>query len=178
MSEGKIGMGLVLAYGQNPDGSLLPQTAARCRKMFELYQTGWVKKIFITNATFHQPSGTVMGAKMAEFLHELGVPVKAIFYLPCGKNTAGEIKKFLDLNNRTRVLWAVTSWYHVPRVLWLFYILPNQYGRFRFVNVRWVRDCSWQDLKIEPFKLLKDILSLGRSAKVVEPCERCGDVHY
>jgi hypothetical protein len=100
-----------------------------------------------------------MGQKMVDYLISLGVRKKDIIFSPRGLNTAGEIATFIKIAPLQDTLWVVSSWYHLPRILWLFWVR----GRLVWPACAWCH--SWADLRVEPLKLLKDIVTLGGDIK-------------
>lgn len=157
MKDQDIPYCLVLGYGQQDNGEIDEQTKGRCWAASELYRNT-VGRLYITTAC--EKAGMKMANDMKRALIKFGVHEGDIIVQPSATNTTGEIQVFLSLVERNREVYAVSSWYHIPRIVWLFAT------RGRLVGVGWTWVCSWADLKIEPIKLLKDILCFGRNAKI------------
>ena len=159
MKTPQSGVCLVLAYGQDETGALAPQTRDRCLVAASLYRKGKVSELYLACAC--GSANRSMATEMKLCLQSAGVENKDIKVLPFGLNTTGEIDIFLESTpNRKR--YVVSSWYHIPRVLWLFATKNSR------VCLAWTWTCAPYDLLIEPVKLAKDIIWLGRDGKRVQ----------
>ncbi len=107
----------VMAYGQAADGSLCPQTISRCNVAAGLYRRGKVHMVYLTCADLK--NGKSIAREMALYLVVNGVPVSQIRFILAGSNTAGEIEGCTYLLLKGDTVTAVTSWYHMPRVMYL-----------------------------------------------------------
>lgn len=148
---------LVLAYGQDNLGGLVSQTKARCDVATRLSKEGRINIIYLTCACEKANKG--MAWEMKNYLENQGVE-EIIILRPRGLNTAGEITHFLHQILKGEKLWVVSSWYHIPRVVWIFLT----HGQL--VRPVWTWACSWPDIWVEPVKLFKDVLTLGRDIKL------------
>ncbi len=156
--------GLVYGYGQLCNGRIDGQTTGRCEKALELYRKGKIQKIFITVSA--KKRGIYMGQGMKQFFLDQKVPEVDIVFEPIGRNTAGETDAFLTLaryhnNYKTPRAIAVSTWYHTPRIWWLWLT------RMKFVKVgiSW-KEAHWADLRIEPVKMLNALLRPHSSSKM------------
>ncbi|HRZ30366.1 MAG TPA: ElyC/SanA/YdcF family protein, partial [Candidatus Paceibacterota bacterium] len=147
---------LVLAYGQDKTGALAPQTKDRCLIAANLYKQKKVSEFYLTCAC--SSASRNMATEMSLCLQEAGVGEKNIRVLPFGLNTTGEIEIFLEATPNCRH-YVTSSWYHILRVLWLF-VTKKSWAR-----PSWTWTCARCDLSIEPVKLAKDIIWLGRDSK-------------
>ena len=154
---------LVFAYGQNDDGSIDKQTEARCETAVELCVSGYVDKVYLTCGV--SKNGRQMVDEMAAYLKKCGVWPQDIIVDPRGFNTAGEIDAFLKLAADDEVVTAVSSWYHLPRIWFLFWI--------RGQTVRAAASCGgvkYSDYLLwEPLKMINAVLRPFSSAKINPP---------
>ena len=154
---------LIFGYGQLADGSLDAQTRYRCRKAVELYQAGKIKVVFLTVAA--SKTGVLMAEAMRDFLVSQGVDREAIGLIPQGCNTAGEMDVFLQGLTKDTPVVFISTWYHIPRIVWLaLWRLP--WRRIR-IGVSWRHAHFRADVLVEFAKLAKAFLWPRRSAKVV-----------
>jgi vancomycin permeability regulator SanA len=136
-------------------------------KAVKLYHRGKVDKVAITVSA--KKVGIPMGVMMDDFLMDEGVRERDILVDLRGGNTAGETDVFLRLAERHfgrrgfRPV-AVSTWYHIPRIVWLWLVR----GWIPRVGISW-REAHWADLRIEPFKILKSLLHPLRSSKQIDP---------
>lgn len=108
---------LVFGYGQKMNGEIDEQTRNRCEKAVKLYRQGKIQTLYLTAAT--GKASRSMADEMAVFLVSCGIPRKNIVVDRRGGNTAGEIDIFLSrLPDRTRIVF-ISTWYHLPRIMWL-----------------------------------------------------------
>jgi len=138
LKENKSFAILVLAYGQDQNGEINAETRDRCLAAIDGYRRlrneGQACFFIISNTSSKMVRGreVVMGKKMAEFIYQQGVDETLIIYTPDegirgGENTGGEIDSCLEwfaasnLSPEGRLGFA-TTWYHVPRVRYLFFM--------------------------------------------------------
>lgn len=154
--------GLVYGYGQLKNGDLDNQTRARCEKALRLYKSRRITKIYITVGA--HKNWVLMGQKMREYFLASGVTQCDAIFSPLGHNTAGETDGCLLLIVKKEKIIAISSWYHLPRIwfLWL-------------VRGRWVHlagSCEGvkaTDLFWEPLKIANSILRPISSSKINAP---------
>ncbi len=169
-----VKIGLVYGYGQEADGSLNPQTTARCEVAAQLFRRRRIHAICLTVSA--QKANHLMADGMRACLIDRAVPNDAILVDPRGGNTAGETDCCLEImerevaaNPQLNVTMAdveiipISTWYHLPRIWWLWLWRGRLIRRF---GISW-RHAHWADLKIEPFKFLNALLRPRRSAKLV-----------
>lgn len=155
---------LVYGYGQLADGALDAQTKARCRRTLTLFQKKRISNILITVGMKKQ--NRFMGEEMQNFFLQHDVPQKHIFFSPKGCNTAGETDECIALmhtffpNTNVSVV-VVSSWYHLPRIFYLW--LARGYVVACFASYR---ATHLKDLLIEPLKMINAILFPFSSAKI------------
>lgn len=154
--------GLILGYGQKKDGTIDEQTENRCQKALRLYRKGKIQKIYLTVSA--SKNGVGMADSMKKFLTEHYVREEDIIVERRGGNTAGEIDVFLSLMSPKTKVVIVSTWYHIPRVLWLalWRINPTCLA----VGVAWQHAHFKADVLIEFPKLANALLRPIRSAKV------------
>lgn len=150
---------LVFAYGLNSDGELNKQGAARCAAAFQLYRRKKVEKIIITCAT--EVNGVYIGDKMFHHFSERGVSAYDVLGCFRGYNTAGEIDGCQEMIQKTDEVTAVSSWYHLPRIWFLWLV------RGRLVKLAVSFDgVVMGDLLIEPLKMVNSMLRPFSSSKL------------
>lgn len=106
-----------------------------------------------------------MASVMREFLVEQGVNENDIVMERRGGNTAGEIDVFLSIiPDGTKVVF-VSTWYHIPRILWLalWRIKPTHFA----LGVAWQHAHFKADVLVEFPKFANAILRPRSSAKVL-----------
>lgn len=151
---------LVFAYGQKEDSSLREQTITRCQQALKLYKEKIVEKICLTCAIAN--NGVSMAEQMADYLIKRGIP-KSDCLMSCGGgyNTAGEIDACLSLLKSEDGIFSVSSWYHVPRIWFLFAV------RGRFVKLRpCFGGVILSDLLLEPLKIANALIRPFSSSKL------------
>lgn len=155
--------GLILGYGQRKNGRIDEQTEDRCRKALRLYQNRKVEKIYLTVST--SKNGVSMASAMRESLVEQGVNENDIVMERRGGNTAGEIDVFLSIVPDGAKVVFVSTWYHIPRILWLalWRIQPTRFA----LGVAWRHAPFKADVLVEFPKFANAILRPRRSAKVL-----------
>ena len=153
---------LVLGYGQRENGRIDEQTEDRCQKALRMYRDGKIRKIYLTVSA--SKNGVSMASAMRDFLVEQGVCENDIVVERRGGNTAGEVEVFLALVPTHEKVVFVSTWYHVPRILWLalWRINPARLA----VGVAWQHAHFKADVLIEFPKLANALLRPKRSAKV------------
>lgn len=108
---------LVFGYGQKKDGWIDAQTEDRCSKAALLYCLGKIQMIHLTVSASKNDQPMTYGMRV--FLEHMGVPTKSIVIDRRGRNTAGELDIFLThILPKERVV-LISTWYHIPRILWL-----------------------------------------------------------
>jgi len=157
-----LNVALVFGYGQKDDGEIDEQTRDRCFKAAELYHKGEIRMIYLTVSA--SKNGVSMAMAMGEFLLGQGVDDRDIVIERRGGNTAGELDVFLGLASGQDCLWLISTWYHLPRILWLaLWRLP--WKKFRLA-VAW-RHAHFKDDVLKEFaKIANAILRPRKSAKV------------
>ncbi|MEK7192114.1 MAG: ElyC/SanA/YdcF family protein [Patescibacteria group bacterium] len=158
-------VGLVYGHGQQADGEINAQTKARCTTALKLYKHCKIDRICVTAGV--EKNGVSMAKKMAAYFLKNGVPVKHLWVRCWGYNTAGETDAcYIILNKeddeRIAGITAISSWYHLPRI-WFLWKVRN-YG-YR-VSLAPSRSSSIKDLFIEPLKIVNSILRPFRSTKL------------
>lgn len=108
---------LVFGYGQKKGGELCEQTINRCDKAIELYRAGELEKIYLTVSAVKD--GHAMADKMKAHLVKAKIPAEAIIVDGRGHNTAGELDIFRSLVPKEMKLVLISTWYHIPRIIWL-----------------------------------------------------------
>ena len=154
---------LILGYGQKKDGAIDEQTEDRCRKALRMYREGKIEKIYLT--VFASKNGVSMASAMRDFLVGQGVFENDIVVERRGGNTAGEMEVFLSIvPNEAKVVF-VSTWYHIPRILWLA-LWRVRLTRFA-LGVAWRHAHFKADVLIEFLKFANAILRPRSSAKVL-----------
>ena len=106
-----------------------------------------------------------MASAMRDFLVEQKVCENDIVVERRGGNTAGEMDVFLALVPTAAKVVFVSTWYHIPRILWL--------ALWRVRLTRFALGVAWQhahfkaDVLIEFAKLANAVLRPRSSAKVL-----------
>lgn len=108
---------LIFGYGQKSDGSLDNQTRDRCIRGVRLYLDGKVSSIYLTVSA--EKAGRSMANGMADFIQGRGIPRRNIHVIRQGGNTAGEMDVFLRNVPAMTGIFFVSSWYHIPRIVYL-----------------------------------------------------------
>lgn len=154
---------LVFAYGQKADGSLDSQSEARCKQAIKLYKEEKVGKLYFTCAV--DKYGFRMAVQMARSCIRQDVSGDdCVVSEHGGNNTAGEIDTCLALLRRKDKVTAVSSWYHLPRIWFLFAV------RGRLVKLSpSFGGVTLSDLLIEPLKIANAVLRPFRSSKICNP---------
>lgn len=146
-------IGHVLAYQQFENGSLVPQTKARCEAAAICYHNGRINRITITAGISR--GGILIADAMKKYFEEtLDVHPDDILISNFGANTATEIEAvwLFHLGPNDQVI-AISSWYHLPRIWWLY--------RARGIRAKLVSawgGVSIIDIALEPLKILNNIL--------------------
>jgi uncharacterized SAM-binding protein YcdF (DUF218 family) len=159
---------LVFGYAQKEDGSLDDQTKDRCLKGAELYKKGKVGKIYLTVSA--EKSGKAMADEMANFIQGQGIARRDIHIIRQGGNTAGEMDVFLtDLlvnYGRIREIFFVSSWYHIPRIVWL--ASRRMLWKNFSIKVAWSHVHFVGDFLMEFAKMANALLWPIKSAKILK----------
>lgn len=152
---------LIFGYGQKKDGSIDEQTMDRCQKAIRMYHDGRIKKIFLTvSAT---KNGTSMAEAMKRFMTRQGVYNRDVVIEPFGANTAGELDTFLSIVPTREKLLFISTWYHIPRIIWLAsWRLPQ--SKFS-VGVAWRHAHFRVDILMEFLKIANAVLRPRSSSK-------------
>jgi len=154
---------LILGYGQRENGRIDEQIEDRCRKALRMYRNGKIEKIYLTVSA--SKNGVSMASAMRDFLVEQGVRENNIIVEQRGRNTAGEMEVFLSLVPTDERVVFVSTWYHIPRILWL------ALWRVRLTHfalgVAWRHAHFKADVLIEFLKFANAILRPRSSAKVL-----------
>lgn len=155
---------LVFAYGQLDDGSIDDQTTSRCNQVLKLYKKRLLKKIFITASA--AKNGISLATSMRNYLLDSGVHTFDIVIDPRGENTTGEIDVFLShVPSRSRVIF-ISSWYHIPRIIWLsIWRVPLLSLAFKSA---WRKACHLSDIKAEVYKFLIAFFAPYKSSRIIE----------
>lgn len=157
---------IVYSYQQNPDGSMDPQTRSRCQRALALYQDLFrlkrQGKLCIVNGV--KKNDILLAEEMRKFFLAESVPNEAIIVSPHGLNTAGEtdtcILILCEQLIRPRAVHVVSSWYHIPRILFLWRVRGwNVVGSSSYDGIRII------DLLLEPLKFLNSFIRPFASAK-------------
>jgi len=82
-----------------------------------MYRDGKIGKIFLTVSA--SKNGVSMASAMRGFLVEQGMCENDIVVERRGGNTAGEMDVFLSIIPDEGKVVFVSTWYHIPRILWL-----------------------------------------------------------
>jgi vancomycin permeability regulator SanA len=145
-------IGHLFAYQQNDDGTLVPQSAARCLAAAIAYHNGRMNRIAITADISR--GGTSIADAMKQWLVEHDVDPRDVVINHFGSaNTTTEIEAALlfCIGPDDQVV-AISSWYHLPRIWWLY--------RVRGIRARLVPawgGTSLMDIILEPLKLLNNV---------------------
>lgn len=154
---------LILGYGQRENGRIDEQTEDRCRRALWLYRNRKIEKIYLTVSA--SKNGVSMASAMREFLVRQGIHENDIVIERRGGNTAGEMDVFLSIVPDRAKLVFVSTWYHVPRILWL--------ALWRVPLTRFAVRSAWRhahfkaDVLVEFLKFANAILRPRSSAKVL-----------
>lgn len=139
----------MFGYGQKKDGAAHEQTIDRCGVALRLYYRGTLERIAI--ATGVVKNGVVMTDAMRDFFLENSVPHAHLMIIPRGLNTAGEMDTALPFIGKDEVVVFVSTWYHIPRIVYLaLWRVP--WRRFK-VAVAWRHAHPTKDVAIEFLKL-------------------------
>ena len=151
-----MNVALVFGHKQLPNGAASEQLMRRCERAIALQKSGVVDAVYVLAGV--ERCGVSMGREMELILLSRGVPRDKVICSFTARNTVQEVDGFLRLisasTQRSRHrLFAVSSWYHLPRILWLFWV------RGRFVNLRAARrgGVSKLDLVLEVVKFLYNL---------------------
>lgn len=145
-------IGLVHAHGHSGE-DIDEEAKARCRKAASLYALGKVQKLYITAAT--KQGKSPMHMAMTECLKNYGVHPDDIIVLPKGCVTAGEIDVCISLMEDSDRVISISSWYHLPRV-WFLWLTR---GKIAGVTAaEFYKGVKARDLLMEPLKFLFHIL--------------------
>ncbi|MCI0565731.1 YdcF family protein [bacterium] len=151
---------LVFGYGQKENGLIDEQTEGRCEKAALLYKARRVRKIYVTASPMK--AGLKMATRMFYHLEECGVDSVDVIVEPCGSNTAGEMDVFLSLIPSEPKIIFVSTWYHIPRIIWLAWRrMPSE----RFTVVASWKHANITDLLIEPLKIINAVFRPRSSAR-------------
>lgn len=156
---------LVFGYGQKRDGSLSDQTADRCLKAIELYRRGMVSAIYLTVSAIK--AGVSMASAMEGFLTEKIVFRVGIVICRTGENTAGELDVFLKMISPGEKFILVSTWYHLPRIVWLALWRGKVWPWHFSLGVAWRHASLKGDLLVEPLKMANAVLRPLKSSKVL-----------
>lgn len=162
---------LVFGYGQTADGSIDAQTRDRCLTAVKLYLLREISVIHLTVSA--SKNGVRMGDAMRDFFTSHGISSSKIVSDLRGGNTAGELRVFLDEADvrfdlgRGESVILISTWYHIPRIVWLAsWRLPwNQFE----VRTAWRHVRFKGDILVEFLKIAKAVLRPRSSAKVLQP---------
>lgn len=156
---------LVFGYGQKADGTLAPQTADRCDTAIRLYREAMINKIFLTVSA--KQNGVLMAKAMRDYFVSHAVKIEDIKLHCYGGNTAGEMDVFIFAAHNYEIteFVFVSTWYHIPRIVWLAFcrrlLIPFT------VKVAW-KHVHWKkDVLVEVAKIVNAVLRPLRSSKVV-----------
>lgn len=154
---------LVFGYGQKRDGSIDEQTQNRCEKAVQLYRQSKIQKIYLTVSAIK--NGVSMAEAMRDFMVCQGVKEADTVIERRGGNTAGEMDVFLSLLPRGSKVVFVSTWYHLPRILWLalWRIPPTRFA----LSAAWGHAHFRVDVLVEFAKLANALLRPRRSSKVL-----------
>ncbi|MBI4137809.1 MAG: YdcF family protein [Candidatus Sungbacteria bacterium] len=115
-------MGVFFVYKFLVGDHFNSQTRARLEKTLNLYHKKRIEKICVTTAFTVIQWGKE--AYLAEIIRgyflERGVPWEDIIVYTFGFNTAGEIEGCLLVVDPDEPITAISSWYHLPRIVILF----------------------------------------------------------
>lgn len=154
---------LVFGYGQKKNGDIDEQTQNRCDKTIALHKQGTIGKIFLTVSA--SSSNVPMAESMRQYLLTNGVSKEHIVLERRGGNTAGEMDVFLSCVSEDKELVFISTWYHIPRIIWLaLWRIPLR--RFS-VGVAWKHAHFKGDFLMEFLKMANAVLRPRRSAKVI-----------
>lgn len=151
---------LVFGYGQLDNGEIDDQTKNRCDKAVKLYGQEKIGHIYLTTASRKRKS---MALAMRDYLVKTGVRKDDIVVNRQGENTAGEIDAFLRLLPTKSRVFFISSWYHIPRIIWL--------SLWRVSPLRSAFGCAlknngWKaDIKPELYKIAMALIRPYKSAK-------------
>ena len=153
---------LVFGYGQTAEGFIDAQTADRCNRAAVLVAKDEVYQVWLTASA--EQNGLLMAGMMKQYLSGR-ILRQRIFTDPRGGNTAGEMDVFLDNLMDGEEAVFVSTWYHIPRIIWLAsWRLP--WKRFS-VAVAWKHVHFWGDFMKEFLKLGGSFLRPRASAKTI-----------
>lgn len=156
---------LVLGYGQTETGCIDEQTKDRCKKAIEIYRAGGVSMIHLTASA--SKNGVSMAKAMQRFLITNGVPRVATSVERRGANTAGEMDIFLSRLPYASDVTFVSTWYHIPRIIWLA-LWRSPWQKFS-VGIAWRHAHFKADVLVELLKIANAIIRPRRSAKFADP---------
>ena len=154
-------VGLIFGYGQKADGSLLDQTIDRCDRGISLYLSGCLDIICLTANV--DVNGISMSEMMRSYIVSRGVKSRDVIVISWGKNTAGEMDVFLGLMQLQAQVVFISTWYHIPRIIWLalWRISPTRFS----VGVAWKHTQFRGDFCMEFLKIINAVLRPYSSAK-------------
>jgi vancomycin permeability regulator SanA len=129
-----------------------------------LYLSGKVDKVYLTVSA---SAGEIpMAEAMRGFLVGQEVKERGIVVNRRGGNTAGELDVFLSLVPRGEKVIFISTWYHLPRIVWLALWQGLRPGHFS-LGVAWRYATIRNGLAIELLKIANAVLRPRSSAKIL-----------
>ena len=103
---------------------LKPETIARLDAATELFQGNRIDTLFLSGGkTGQRPKEKDSVAMMAHYLFSLGIDDKAVVLDRDTLQTTDKVEAFVKylekIDSDITIIWVVTSWYHLPRTLYL-----------------------------------------------------------